>query len=299
MSASGHRASAGEQPLGPFRERIERRQRFWWGTDWSRPHRQLALRLHRFRERYSWRTGDEPDARWHCCDRWQRTLMSKWNARQFARHLGCRVPALLWSGWRTSHLPVHSLPDCYVVKPNFGTMGRGVHVMAEGVELRSGKPCSDRELLERLREERGEISNNPILVEEFVLSEDGARVLPIEYKCHVFGDKVAAIQVGHRAAGSLTQRFYRDDWKPFDDPMSRRKPLADLEDPPRCFDELLSYARRLGAAYGTYVRVDLYASEKGCVFGEFAPTPWGGSGFTPFAQDYFEQIWQERLGDRL
>jgi hypothetical protein len=51
-------------------------------------------------------------------------------------------------------------------------------------------------------------------------------------------------------------------------------------------------ARTLGAAFDAYVRVDLYATSRGCVFGEFSSTPVGGKYYTPFADAYFESLWQ-------
>ena len=38
----------------------------------------------------------------------------------------------------------------------------------------------------------------PVLVEEFIKTETGEYELPIEYKCHVFGETVGAIEVIRR-----------------------------------------------------------------------------------------------------
>ena len=50
--------------------------------------------------------------------------------------------------------------------------------------------------------------------------------------------------------------------------------------------------KRLGLAYRTYVRVDFLVTETKVVFGEFATTPGGGRGFTPFADEYLGGLWQ-------
>jgi hypothetical protein len=62
---------------------------------------------------------------------------------------------------------------------------------------------------------------------------------------------------------------------------------------------MLETARRLGTAYGTYVRIDLYASERGPVFGEFSPTPSDGRAFTAAADAYFESFWKDAFPESL
>ena len=42
---------------------------------------------------------------------------------------------------------------------------------------------------------------------------------------------------------------------------------------PHCWDELLEVSARLGRELGTFYRIDLYASWRGVVFGEFTITP--------------------------
>jgi hypothetical protein len=50
---------------------------------------------------------------------------------------------------------------------------------------------------------------------------------------------------------------------------------------------------RLAAAYGTFVRVDLYQSSKGIYFGEFSSTPFNGTHIQPWADHLLGQMWQE------
>lgn len=47
-----------------------------------------------------------------------------------------------------------------------------------------------------------------------------------------------------------------------------------------CADELISTAKLLGKSVGVFMRIDLYATTRGAVFGEFTPQPNGGKGFT-------------------
>jgi len=58
-------------------------------------------------------------------------------------------------------------------------------------------------------------------------------------------------------------------------------------------DEMFTVARRLGAAYGTFVRVDLYQCSKGTYFGEFSSTPFNGTHIQPWVDHLLGQLWQE------
>lgn len=189
-----------------------------------------------------------------------------------------------------------------MLKPVVGTRHRGAYVMAGTRELLTGATLTRDELFERVRTERGRLSHVPLLAEELVTNERGEHALAVDYKLHVFGDTIGAIQVIHRSPGPDTpavQRFYTPDWRPFEDPMSTRLPTGPASAPPACLAQLCEAARTLGSFFATYVRVDLYASRAGCVFGEFSFTPSGGGHFTPFADACFEALWSEHFPDAL
>ena len=73
--------------------------------------------------------------------------------------------------------------------------------------------------------------------------------------------------------------------------------LADPNAAPSWLPELLRAGKRLGQAYGTYVRVDFLVAGDAVVFGEFATTPMGP--WTAFAEEYFGRLWQETFPDAL
>ncbi|HVN85564.1 MAG TPA: ATP-grasp fold amidoligase family protein [Candidatus Binatia bacterium] len=252
------------------------------------------------KENHTLRDRNDPETRWRCCSLWQRTLSNKWNAREFALRHGCQVPELYWSGRHIGAVPIESFPEHFVVRPIWGAARRNVFVMAGDLNLLTATHYTRRALAQRLIARLGRFSRFPLLVEEFVRTEAGAYELPTEYKLHMFGETVGAIQVVHRPAGRkpATHRFYEPSWRPFPDRMNTMLEEDDLRAPPACFDDILTCARRLGAAYETYVRVDCYATDRGCVFGEFASTPVEGANFTPFADRYFESLWQQAFGER-
>ena len=255
--------------------------------------------MHRLAERHILRRREDPDERWRCCEYWQRTLINKWNSREFASRRGVRVPEVYWCGRSLWRLPARSLPARFVVRPVWGRKRRGVYVVADGRELLRGTSVRSEELRRRLVREHGPLALDPLLVEEFALGEDGAPRLPTEYKCHVFGDVVAAIEMVERTsirAEGAKLRFFTTGWEPFRDPMNTTSPQAELRDPPRCLAEMLDSALRLGTAFGSYVRIDFFSTNRGCLFNEFSSTPrYRSLGYTTYCDELFEALWQEKF----
>jgi hypothetical protein len=88
----------------------------------------------------------------------------------------------------------------------------------------------------------------------------------------------------------------------FDHPMIIHHATDKYIDPPECLVEMLTCAKTLGQAYGTYVRADFYVSKTGCVFGEFQSTPilnYTFHRFTKFADEYFGALWQQTFPDSI
>jgi hypothetical protein len=282
-----------------YSERIALRNRLWW--DRPRPTELRACReaIHRLRERRAFRSRDDPDEAWRCCEFWPRTLLNKWNAREFAAKHGCSLPELYWRGSDRSKAPIESLPSQFVVRPVFGSGRRGVLVVAEGRELLRDEPASRSEIRDKLPRSGPLQRRLPFLLEEFVRSEDGRHVLPIEYKCHTFRDTVAAVQVTERISPKIGKhRFYTAAWEPFSDPMNVDiPPNEELMGPPGCLDQIQALAVKLGSELGTYARIDFFATDRGCVFCEFSSIPEGGHGFTPYCDELFGALWAEKFPD--
>jgi len=282
-----------------FSERIRTRLRVWWGKPNKWRNRESYRRLlHQLKEHYALRSRDDPEELWRCCTLWQRTLSNKWNAREFAQRYGCRVPTLYWYGRRIGAMPLNSLPAHFVTRPTWGTPRRGTHVMAHNRDLLHERMYSRQELIAEVQSEQGWVARHPILVEEFVKTEAGDYALPIEYKCHTFGGTVGAIEAVQRNGLQARNRFYTPSWDLFADRMNTYLPPADSIDPPRHLDEIIECAKRLGTAYDTYVRVDCYVTDTGCVFGEFSSTPGDAQHFTTFADEYFGALWDAAFPDR-
>jgi hypothetical protein len=293
---SDHEAS----PLGGFSRRIRKRHRIWWGrprgfSEWRR----AGDVLHRAVERTRLRSRDDLEEAWRCCEHWQRTLIHKWNSREFAARHGVPQPELLWWGRSLLGLPVAGLPARFVVRPVLGRKRRGTYVVANGKELLREEPLDAARLRRRLLRRHGPWLLSPILVEEFAAPEDGGDRLPVECKLHVFGDVVAAIEMVERTSRrpeGARVRFFTPAWEPFEDPMLTGFPRAAVRAAPRGLDEMLRHGLRLGAAFGTYVRVDFFASARSCLFNEFSSTPrYRSLGYTPYCDELFESLWRAKF----
>ncbi|MFM8893528.1 MAG: ATP-grasp fold amidoligase family protein, partial [Planctomycetia bacterium] len=267
----------------------------WWGlpggwrnpASWRRP-------FHRVAERHQLRYRTWPIARWHCCDHWQRSLLNKWNSREFAAMHGVNVPELYWHGRRIGELPLDALPDYFVLRSAWGTQKRGTHVFAAGRDLLDDRVYARSELKAAMLREYGRRSRFPILAEQFMTTADGRHEQGVEYRFYCMRGHVALIQqVEHR--GRIGRwRHYFSDWRPIDDRVNTERQSLDVRPRPARLDEMLDIAGRLGAACGTFMRVDLYETAEGCFFGEFSSTPNWARHFTPWADDYLGRLWQEK-----
>ena len=287
---------------GGFWDRLVMRRELWWGQPfrWGHAHSYRDA-LHRTCERFAVRSRTDPDTAWRCCPHWPRTLLNKWNSREFAQKHGCRVPALYWHGRQIAKIPYASLPPQYVIRPVWGAVTSGVHAVVDGQELLGKLPGTAADIRRRLFREHGPVAATPLLVEAFVPSEGADCRLPIEYKCHTFGRTVAAVQVLERT-GRLTgiHRYYTARWEPFPDVMDAHYPLAPPRAPPRCLDEMLGVATQLGQAIGTYMRIDFFDGVAGAVFNEFSSTPQVQRPvYTRYCDEMFGALWQQRFPDAV
>ena len=285
-----------------FSERIRRRNELWWGRSRQRWNPSVWLNeAQRRRQKRVLRNASDPESVWQAGKYWQRTLTNKWNAREFAKKHGCQVPELYWSGTDASDIPFETLPEHFVIRPAWGSGDAGVFVVAGEHDVLHGTACSPTQLVERLEQERSG-TGHVLLVEEYLKNEEGEYSLPIEYKCHMFCGEIGAIQMVDRTPGSMLeskQICYQADWTNFDEPIFAPLNPAEPADPPLCLDEIRACGGRLGGAYGTYVRVDFFATQRGCVFNEFASTPRFVEQATAFGDAYFEDLWREHCPDTV
>ena len=281
-----------------FSERLARRKREWWRTS-----RSPVTALHRFRDLRSTRSRTDPEEVWRCCASWQRTLLNKWNAREFAARHGCPIPELYWYGGVSSRPPFESFPDQFVIRPVRGGGMNGVYAVSNGVDLIRGGPATVADLDRRYALTQRLRRRAPLLIEEFARSEDGAYRLPVEFKIFTFGGAVAAVErierPDLRGLRSGTHNNFTPEWEPMPAFLREKREAAGPIPPPACLAEILHQASVLGALTETHMRVDFFATDRGCLFNEFSSVTANGEGFTPYADEYFGAFWEEHIPDRV
>lgn len=275
-----------------FTERLRHRLDVWWAVPgglrnpsaWKGP-------LHRLLDTHRARDRDWSIARWQCCAHWQRCLNNKLTAREYAAMHGVATPDLLWSGRRLHRLPVQTLPTRFVVRRAWGAGARQTHLLVDGMELLDGRRCSPQQLHRDLLRQYGRWSIHPLLVEEF-LEDAAGRQRALEVNLYCFGGRVGLIEHIERAGRISYRCAYDAEWHPFAAGVHTERPRPQPLARPAALDQMVEVAGRLAATYGTFVRVDLYLTSRGLVFGEFSSTPFGGKGISPWADELLGRMWE-------
>ena len=287
---------------GLYSERIARRRMVWWRPPRPGGERSLADAVHRLSERRRLLDRDDPAEAWRCCSNWQRILLDKRNAREFAARHGCELPELYWRGRPLRRAPLESVGDEFVVRPARGDSTAGVHVIVRGRELLERRPLSPSELRRpgSLRDHLGIVPET--LLEERVRPRRRERTFPLEVKFHTFAGEVGLIQANDRPNEpanrlDVATSFYSPEWEPHTEEMDRRDGVpATLECPPE-LERMLELASRIGGEIGTYMRIDFMDSDRGPVFQEVSSTPWLAVKATPFADELLGALWERHCPD--
>jgi len=235
----------------------------------------------------------DPLEKWMNVPNWQRKLSNKFNAREFAKMQGCQVPDLYWKGRDIDSIDFSSLPAHYVIRPTIGHSANLVYLMKNGLNLFDNKTYTPDEIKQDLKKAINNVSHLEFLFEEFVQTEAGEYTIPNDYKFLCFRGVIASIAVIDRVSPKLGySRFYNENWQKMKKIHFKYPGKEELQ-PPLCLNEMLSHAKKLSKAYGIFVRLDFFATNKGPVFGEFTPTPSIGKGFTPYGKKLLLDYWDK------
>ena len=255
-----------------FSERIVDRHRRWWRGKEPHPYKNLGGKL----------TGSP-----------------------FVESEGFKTPGIYAIVDSADDLPSFSdLPDNFVIKPSRGWSAKNIFVMVDGINQLDRQAYTRNEIIQLLK------TNTPIetekkfriLVEEYLVNWDGNKdIPPYDYKFFVFGNSIAFCHIIERNSNTDTSKnrhWYVDE--NFESigmkVITTQTPEPQLCAKPDCWDELLQTAKGLGEKLQMFTRIDLYATTRGAVFGEFTPQPQGGKGFTPAADRWLGSIWQGKEG---
>lgn len=275
------------QPEPDFSKRIKSRHRVFW----SHPDAELI--------RNTPMSAADPIEKWRDVAYWQRKLSNKYNAREFAKMHGCKVPDLYWKGRNVDELPFNELPQNYVIRPTIGHSCNSVFVMKNNLNLFDKKKYTNNEIQACLSTDLYNNAQLEFLVEEFLVNEDGKYDILTDYKFYAFNGNIAAILVINRLSPKTGfQTAYTEQWVPTSE-LVTSYPKGRPQNPPACFEEMIEAVKKLSKAYEIFVRVDYYATNKGAVFGEFSPTPSLGNNSTPFARKLLKSFWAEYCADMV
>ena len=238
-------------------------------------------------------------------DVWQKHLSAKLNGRKHVEDLGLKVPDMIWTGESINQIPENLVtPSRYVIKPERGWSSNNVYCINNGIEILTHRRLSFSEIIRELEENDFIQKEDPSIIVEELLSPENKEDnegLPRDYKFYTFGEKIAMVHVVFRVSEiDKTQNlhFYLDsDFRPFPEQIMTSRPLNpyDLEKPD-CWEEMVEAVKKIGSSVHAFMRIDMYATNRGAVFGEFTPTPHGGNGYSEFADRYLGSFWKGEEG---
>ena len=210
-------------------------------------------------------------------------IAEKLTGREYAKSQGAKVPELYHTCERIEQLPDFSeFPENFVIKPSRGWSAQNVFVLRSGLNLLDGEIWTREKIVEFITPKP--MNNRPktkIIVEEYLENWDRDYRIPLDYKFHMFGDQISFISIVERNSNVNLENnrywFVDEDWQPLPEQiMENQIQNAEPFVIPDCADELISTAKLLGKSLGVFIRIDLYATTRGAVFGEFTPQPHGG-----------------------
>lgn len=266
---------------GKFTKRIKSRHEIFWKDANAETIRNSKM------------SKDDHLEKWRDIPHWQRKLSNKFNAREFAHKHGCKLPELYWKGADVDNINFTALPANYVIRPTTGHCSSLVFLMRDGLNLFDRKSYTSEQIREILRDETENKPHLEFLFEEFLEQEQGEHGILNDYKFFCFNGEIACIQLINRVGPNQGYgSFYDENWNKIKNVTHTYTP-AKTQAAPSCLDDMVASAKKLSKAYGIFVRIDFYATYKGCVFGEFTPTPSMGRNYSRFGRKLLLSYWDK------
>ncbi|MCK7678499.1 hypothetical protein M0E84_10735 [Corynebacterium sp. CCM 9186] len=213
-------------------------------------------------------------------------------ARNFAIYIGCSVPDLYGSWEDPENIDFGRLPKEFILKPTFLSSSIGVQALEKQASgevfldhLRNSKEFTKEEVVDFQKgmalKKKSTRKPPRWIAEERVVDATG-RAVPDDWKFFAFQGEIGLIErIVRRGPGKRNKiAFFDSDFRPIvdeDDKLIGSNPkytekfscLA-----PDNAEQLLKLARRISVAIPTpFVRVDLYNSVRGPIFGEATLVP--------------------------
>lgn len=230
-------------------------------------------------------------------------------SKALADSLGVRVPANLQVWPDLDSIELGSLPDEFVIKSIGGASSRGVFPLrrldGEYRLISTGDVITLEEIRARLRAEM-ELDTTrpsydwirpPFYAEEFIKDLSDGSEIPVDVKVYTFYGRVGQVLLRrvarHGERSGIGYRYLGADGNDLGDVSISRKTDPTVPVPDR-FGEIIAAAERISRATGlAFVRVDLYQTRNGVVFGELTPCPGEPQHYTDDHDLVLGRLWQE------
>ena len=214
----------------------------------------------------------------------------------FVRRLGVQTPKVLWIGDVQDLPTLDTLSSNVVIKPVSMSDAQGVFL------LKNGRSAFD----DNTKYTQQQIINGivdtpfmtpakiPTMAEEFLESYHDEDNIPRDYKFYCNGENVFMVYVVCRTTKSVADSYSINSRYALDvnfEPLPHTIKETDSFEPvapekPVYWDTMVNHVKRIGKEVGCFVRIDMYATKNGPVFGEITPTPHGGKGYTDYGSKY-------------
>ena len=194
---------------------------------------------------------------------------------------------------------LRTLPKTFVLKSSVGYSAKQVFPIKRGKNVFTGRAQSIEEILVALRADSFVSNQKHSLIVEELIQDEFDYNIPLDYKFYMFGAQIAAIQVIERPSKSQSEQshyFYDEDFHPIPIQILPVRKSRDVFQKSRHFDDMKRAAITLGRSLNMFMRIDFYTSREGFYFGEFTPTPEGGSGYSEDGDRFLGTYWNGEEG---
>lgn len=221
-----------------------------------------------------------------------------------AQRCGVQTPTIHQASMRIADLANMELPQRFVIKPHGGSTNRGIFLLEREdddryTELLTGRAITIAEVIEEYEAHaRAERITNAALMEELLLPKralhDEIRI-PDDFKYYCFGERIMVV-MQRRMWGSATVsdwrfEYWTEDWQRLGPLKGRPRHDPGLQ-VPEGYEEMnaavVSIAREIDAPM---VRIDMYDTSTGPVFGEITPLP-GSENWESRADELLGRAWE-------
>lgn len=212
-------------------------------------------------------------------------LHDKVKGEQFVRSLGVDSPRVYSRFGSVDEITFQGLPDAFVLKPTFLSSSLGVMVLRRQGDVYVDSLWGKTYTLEEVRQEqvrlaeKSQAENKAWIAEELVEDVTGSLV-PDDWKFYCFQGRIGLIHRVVRAEPRVRHAYFDGDFVPLADERGEficvnEKLIERISvAPPVEWKSLMNAARRISVAVPTpFVRVDMYNSTRGPLFGEFTLVP--------------------------